>query len=415
MAQIDEKIIRNNLINLKQIVFEVTEKCNLHCRYCGLSDLYQGNDIRQNRNLSFEKVQLMIEYLQRIWRDHTVLDTVIDMAVSFYGGEPLMNMPLIKEIIGYVEQLSFPGRKFHYSMTTNGLLLDKYMDFLAEKNFNLLISLDGDKKSQGYRVDHSGKNSFDQVYRNVKLLQHTHPEYFDHYVNFISVLHNRNDVEPIYDFFKSYFDKDSKIVALGTAGVSEDKKPEFLKMYQSKAQSLYKSPNCEVLETTYFFEMPNGYSLSRYIYHLSGNIFFDYNQLLLMNPDSEEIYTGTCLPFAKKLFVSAVGKILPCERIDHDLAFGFIHDDFVELDCKRVAELHNHYLSKSASQCSVCATNKLCPQCVYHIDDIRNKSTHCPNFCTQEECDKETAQVFDYLRQYPHYHEKVLKEISFTL
>ena len=56
IAQIEEKTVRNNLNNLKQIVFEVTEKCNLNCSYCGLSDLYQANDTRLNRSLSFEKV-----------------------------------------------------------------------------------------------------------------------------------------------------------------------------------------------------------------------------------------------------------------------------------------------------------------------------------------------------------------------
>ena len=45
IAQIDEKQIKNNLINLKQIVFEVTEKCNLNCKYCGLSEqLYKTYD-----------------------------------------------------------------------------------------------------------------------------------------------------------------------------------------------------------------------------------------------------------------------------------------------------------------------------------------------------------------------------------
>jgi len=51
------------------------------------------------------------------------------------------------------------------------------MDFLVEKNFILHISLDGDELSQSYRVDHSGKNSFNQIFRNVKLLQSTHPKY----------------------------------------------------------------------------------------------------------------------------------------------------------------------------------------------------------------------------------------------
>ena len=55
---IDEKIIKYNLINLKNLVFEVTEKCNLNCKYCGLSEqLYKKKDVRKKRNLQFKKAQ----------------------------------------------------------------------------------------------------------------------------------------------------------------------------------------------------------------------------------------------------------------------------------------------------------------------------------------------------------------------
>lgn len=53
--------------------------------------------------------------------------------------------------------------KYGYAMTTNGMLLDRYMSFLAEKEVMLLLSLDGDEYAQGYRVDHRGANSFQRV------------------------------------------------------------------------------------------------------------------------------------------------------------------------------------------------------------------------------------------------------------
>jgi uncharacterized protein len=148
MLHIDEKTIRNNLINLKQIVFEVTEKCNLKCKYCGLSDLYHSYHVRSNRDFSFKKAKLMIDYLVNIWKDNHIVDTVLRFAVSFYGGEPLLNIHLIEKIIDYVEQLTIRGKQIHYSMTTNAMLLDKHIDFLAEKKVNVLISLDGDEHSQ---------------------------------------------------------------------------------------------------------------------------------------------------------------------------------------------------------------------------------------------------------------------------
>ena len=415
MYQINEKIIKNNLINLKQIVFEVTEKCNLNCKYCGLSDFYQKYDVRENRDLPFKKAKLIIDYLINLWNDNRITDANSKFAVSFYGGEPLMNIPLIKQIIDYIEQSKIAGKRIIYTMTSNAMLLDKHIDFLAAKNFNLLISLDGDEQSQSYRVDHAGNNSFNQVVCNVKSVQQKYPAYFKESIHFTSVLHNRNDVEPIIHFFKMHFDRIPRIVPLRNIGVCEDKKVEFWKMYQNRSQSLLKSLDCETIETEYFLDMPKGYRLTKHLYDASGNIFYNYNQLFLKKLINKEIYTGTCAPFSKKLFVTANGKILPCERIDYNFEAGYIHDDFVELNFQHIAEQHNAYLSKCGKQCIGCAINTFCSQCVYQIDNIREILPTCPSFCTKEAAEQEKGQIYSYLRQYPHYYEKVLNEVTISL
>lgn len=161
--------------------------------------------------------------------------------------------------------------------------------------------------------------------------------------------------------------------------------------------------------------MPKGHQLAQFLYHTSGNIFYNYNQLLMQKFSNHQITTGTCVPFSKKLFITVDGKILPCERIDHDFEVGYIHDKYVELDFKHIAEHHNSYISKLANQCILCAANTFCPQCIYYIDNIRNKHPHCSNFCTVEMFDKEKEQNFNYLRKHPDYYEKILKEIRFTL
>ena len=132
-----------------------------------------------------------------------------------------MNMPFIEEAVKYIEDLGL-SRKVFYSMTTNAMLLDRYMDYLVENDFHLLISLDGDKEGHGYRVDKSGNNSFDRVIRNVKQLQNRYPDYFRSNVNFNAVLHNRNSVQSIYRFIKSQFDKTPSISELNNSGIRPD-------------------------------------------------------------------------------------------------------------------------------------------------------------------------------------------------
>ena len=83
------------------------------------------------------------------------------------------------------------------------LLLNKYMDFIVENEFRLLISLDGDKNNNIYRLNKFAKgSSFDKVYSNIKLLQKNHPEYFNKNVQFNAVLHNKYSIGEIHNFFK---------------------------------------------------------------------------------------------------------------------------------------------------------------------------------------------------------------------
>ena len=176
--------IRYNLNNLFQLVFEVTDMCNLRCKYCGYADLYEGYDERENLKFPFQRAKLIIDYLYSLWSKNQCENIAQPIIVVFYGGEPLLNVSFIQEVIAYIESLKPVGKVFRYNMTTNAILLDKYMDFLVEKKFNLLISLDGNKEGQGYRVDAAGYNSFDRVYSNVCLLRERYPEYFKEYVMF---------------------------------------------------------------------------------------------------------------------------------------------------------------------------------------------------------------------------------------
>lgn len=196
--KLSSKDIEYNLVHLPRLVFEVTDACNLRCKYCGYADLYEGYDERENVKFPFQKAKLIIDYLHSIWRKHQCAGVVSPISIGFYGGEPLLNVPFIKQVISYLEGLMPVGKSYYYNMTTNAMLLNKYMDFLAEKKIQLFISLDGDKEGQSYRVDAAGRNSFDQVFKNINLLRNKYPDYFNKYVRFNSVLHNKNSVEKIF-------------------------------------------------------------------------------------------------------------------------------------------------------------------------------------------------------------------------
>ena len=131
--KISTEFLRYNLLRLPQLVFEVTDACNLRCKYCGYAELYGGYDKRENLYFPFERAKILIDYLYGLWRENGIKETCSPITISFYGGEPLLNVPFIKRVIDYLEQLPPVGKRFYYGMTSNAMLLDKYMDFLAEK------------------------------------------------------------------------------------------------------------------------------------------------------------------------------------------------------------------------------------------------------------------------------------------
>lgn len=103
MVELSADNILEYLANTPQITFEITERCNLSCIYCGYGKLYANRGERKNRDLPIAKAIRFLEYLKNLWvlGNDTQGDSYI--TISFYGGEPLLNIEFIKRIIAYIE------------------------------------------------------------------------------------------------------------------------------------------------------------------------------------------------------------------------------------------------------------------------------------------------------------------------
>lgn len=296
-------------------------------------------------------------------------------------------------------------------MTTNAMLLDRYMDYLVEKDFHLLISLDGDKEGQSYRVTHNGENSFDRVFTNVKKLQQSNPDYFARNVEFNSVLHNRNSVERTHNFIKQEFGKQPTISELNNSEIKPEKVEEFNKTYRNKEASLRESENYEKLSDELFMSEPNTNDLLLYLHQYSGNVFKDYNSLFIDEATLHYTPTGTCSPFGKKMFVTVNGKILQCERIDHKFALGQIARIKVELDADSIVKRFNGYLDKLQQQCAACYRKKCCIQCMYYIADIDEPKPICHGFMSKEQFEQYSSYCLGHLAQHPHLYKRLMEDV----
>jgi uncharacterized protein len=404
--------ILHALANLPQLVFEVTDACNLKCKYCGYGEFYDDYDNREDKMLSTEKAIRLIDYLVEFWNSELNTSALTNVYISFYGGEPLLNMPFIKAIVDHIEnRVHCPSRKFSFSMTTNALLLNKYMDFLQKHQFFLLVSLDGNKENTGYRVDKTGHCAFDRIVSNVNVLKEKYPNYFRDRVNFNAVLHNKNSVEEIYRFFKETYDKIPSIGELNNVGIRKEKIDEFKRTYKNSQESLQQSEHYEEIERDMFIRTGSYQSANIFLHQYSGFVFKDYTDLLFdKNKQKKIVPTGTCFPFTKKMYVTVNGKILPCERIGHQFALGEISDTEIKLNFEAIADKYNTYYNKLERQCGNCKNAKACIQCLFNLADIEENPV-CHGFMNEQSFRNYVNAQMHFLERNPEAYQKLMSEV----
>ena len=370
--------VRKNLANLRQLLIEVTDGCNLKCKYCGYGEFYSNHDERRGINQTFENVKVIIDYLYDLWKSEYNITSNNVFTIGFYGGEPLLNMRLIKEVILYVEGLDTNGIEFVYYMTTNGMLLDRYADFIVQKQFQLLISLDGDEYGDSYRVDHHGNESFSKVLANIKKLKYEYPDYYDKHVSFNAVLHDRNSVARTVKFVQDTLDTPIRLSELNPLGIAKEKLEEFQEMFKLRRESFQVACKDEEIKKIIGDEDDETAAFRSMLLQYSGNHFMNYSNLFDYSIENEYHPTSTCRPFERKIFLTVNGKIFPCEKIGEDYPLGKLENGIIHLDCDKIAELYSRKYEEAMVSCKNCYSKRTCGQCMYFMP-MRKGHLFCQN------------------------------------
>lgn len=411
LLKIDPNDIKRELANTSQLLIEVTDDCNLNCKYCAYGELYGNYDKRKSKNQSFSRVKLLIDFLINLWKSpfNVSHNNIID--VSFYGGEPLLNMNLVQEIISYLESFHLDFVRFNYRMTTNALLLSRYIDYLHDKKFALTISLDGDKDANSYRVTENGAASFEIVTNNIKNIMHKYPQYYDEKVNIHSVLHNRNNYKDVFLYIEKKFAKKPSISGLNHNGVLLEKKTLFSEMYNDVMLSYKEALSFEDFVKDSIMENPNTVQLDSMLLNYIGNTYHSYSELLFPHKVKTYIPTGTCFPFSKRIFLTVNGKILPCERIGQELSLGTVTDDCIDFDFEYVSKIYNQLFEKIIHKCRFCQKQTSCGQCVFFlIKNLENDHVSCPYFVNRKNIVKIISNNISYLEKNPSLYEQLCED-----
>ncbi len=402
---ISEKDIENYLIFPNQITFEVTDACNLNCYYCSYGNLYGNYDKRESKYIKLETGIEFINYIVKNVENSVNKLKTKQVYISFYGGEPLLNFTFIKGIVLHCKQLKTYNLDFVFTMTTNGLLLNKHIDFLVENNFKILISLDGDKMSNSYRKLHNGNNSFDLLINNVNDIKKNYPSFFDKNINFNSVLHNKNNIEDIYEFFWDNFNKIPSIGELNSRGIKPDKKQEFEKLYKNADINFNNSNNQKYLEDKVFIGLPHVQFASLFLFK-----YTNYIGSVKLFKNMKIFPTGTCLPFSKKIHITVNGKILPCEKIDHQNPLGYITNGKVDIDKKVIVDFYNSQYNNIIKQCKSCYNIYSCTKCLYYMD-YNNGNYICSSYSNKRQFEYLLTDMINQMEKNPEIYNKIFSEI----
>ena len=142
---------------IKALCLHVAHTCNLNCSYCFAS---QGKYHGDRAVMSYEVGKAALDFLiVHSGSRH-------NLEVDFFGGEPLMNWDVVKELVRYARSIEQEnGKNFRFTLTTNGLLIDDdVIDFCNREMSNVVLSLDGRKEIHDrYRVDYAGNGSWEKV------------------------------------------------------------------------------------------------------------------------------------------------------------------------------------------------------------------------------------------------------------
>lgn len=216
---------------ISDVILQVTQNCNLRCGYCVYGGNYK-NRTHSPKTMDFELAKKAIDFGMERSQESS------NFVVSFYGGEPLLAFDLIKKCVAYAKE-NIQGKELHFNMTTNGTLFTtEIMDFLVENNFQLLISLDGDRESHdANRVFKSGKGSFDLIMQNVRNFKARHPSYVAERVQFNTVINPKTNPSCFDEFFSvSAVFQDTHIMfnEVASSNVKEDSLVSFSENYRIK-------------------------------------------------------------------------------------------------------------------------------------------------------------------------------------
>ncbi|MCI8316983.1 MAG: radical SAM protein [Lachnospiraceae bacterium] len=340
--------------NLSAITLQVTQNCNLRCKYCVYTVESNGNQrVHSAKKMTWETAKAAIDFL---WI-HSVDSDII--SIGFYGGEPFLEKELVEKCILYSRK-KFEGKKLQFQLTTNATLLDREcLAFMFENNMHIMLSLDGPREihDRNRVFAANGKGTYDTVIQKLKLIKKEFPQYINQ-VSVNMVMDTKNDFSQI----KKLTDVGGELEGISTQAsfivneyvdVEEEMPLLFWQDYQYELFLVYMFLLGRVEETDIAVVLRN--------YRESLK---NLQELMSVTGELRPITGpgGPCIP-GKRFMVDVDGIFYPCERVSETAActkIGSIENGFDIIKSQRILNISQI----NEERCKNCWAFRHCKTCI---------------------------------------------------
>lgn len=325
-----ELIFNYSSLGVKALCLNVAHLCNMKCRYCFAS---QGDFGRGKALMSFEIGKQALDFLL----DHS--GPVRRVEVDFFGGEPLLNAKVVRQLVDYGEQAAEKlGKQIHFTLTTNGMLLDDdIIRFVLDKQISVVLSMDGRPETHDFnRPLPDGSGSYSRVLPRVKSLVGLNP--VSYYIRGTFARHTLDFASDYRHLADLGFDSISLEPAVGKGegfAIKDTDLPVVLAEYERLADL--------ILEYR----------------HVGRDVsFFHFNLDLQKGPCLAKRMTG-CGAGVEYLAVTPEGDLYPCHQLVGEERFNMGNLTNLQLDEGIRQKLANSHMTNKP-ECMRCWARNFC-------------------------------------------------------
>lgn len=311
---------------VKALCLHIAHDCNLACRYCFAGE----GEYKGDRSLmSFEVGKKALDFLVENSGSRRNLE------VDFFGGEPLLNFEVVKQLVAYGREIEKrKDKKFRFTLTTNGVLLnDEIIAFANKEMDNIVLSIDGRKEVHDYmRPFKNGTGSYDFIIDKFKKVAETRKQ-SKYYVRGTFTHNNLDFVEDVLSLADEGFEQISvePVVAdpAEPYAIQEEDIPAICEGYDRLAKEMLRRK-----------KQGNGFNFFHYMIDLSGG------------PCVYKRLSG-CGSGTEYLAVTPWGDFYPCHQFvgEEQFCIGNVDDGIVNTDMQDTFKLCNVYAKEECRNC----------------------------------------------------------------